>query len=555
MGVKVFEMSPERGRSRRKVYEKKRTDGVFMWRFKQVWSSFWRKDQGLGMIEAAILLPLFLIITFGVMEFGNMYMNRYQVHDVAGAVADYLQANPGATMDTPNGGLTMFVENLGVGLKNTTSGGENQISSKIKIKSATSIQTEAQFNALCSGGDVQSWGNPHLLDADVTNDQNPYYIHVCYPYTYNNITPLSGLSGGLLSGTKTLKGKAIAYVNTNNGGGGGKNGNDGNTPTIANIKCATGQVVVGIYNGSPLCEDLVADGGGVGSGECSRIPGARLSDGSIVADRCSPMVTTAESYLAHDGFFGNGLFFFGGTGVKEGLPVTLPSAWIPLSREMTVPNHPSIYSPNTVDLEETSGALVRLPSGKASCISQECVDGLETLFSSPGKFCENLTAHGRSDWVLPTAAELYVLYNNRKAIGAMSPPKTTKDNYLNTALFFADSRDDSTKAERVADALISFGTTTSPVKTGGFQGDHFDNHANALYNTNNKFKKGGQMIFRPKDVHGTNTPYAWYTQRFWWKNLFSTPNPQLSSLSISHHVDGDVGSAYFGVRCVRQSDQ
>jgi Flp pilus assembly protein TadG len=62
-----------------------------MSRFKHLWLSFWHKDQGLGMIEAAVTLPLFLIITFGVIEFGNMFMARYQARDVADVVADYLK--------------------------------------------------------------------------------------------------------------------------------------------------------------------------------------------------------------------------------------------------------------------------------------------------------------------------------------------------------------------------------------------------------------------------------------------------------------------------------
>jgi Flp pilus assembly protein TadG len=503
------------------------------------------------MIEAAIMLPLFLIITFGVMEFGNMYMNRYQVHDVAGAVADYLQANPGATMDTPNGGLTTFVENLGVGLKNTTSGGENQISSKIKIKSATSIMTEAQFNALCSGGDVQSWGNPYLADADTTNDKNPYYIHVCYPYTYNNITPLSGLSVGALPATKTLKGKAIAYANTNNGGGGGDNPN----PPMVNVKCPAGQFMVGISNTSPLCESVVAGNGG--GGECSRIPGARLSDGSVVADRCSPMVTTAESYVMGivPGFQPSyydqpqsvgyliGQAYHPQWGTVSGLEQVISENWFTLTRDMTIV--PGFHDPlglNNKDLE-VSPALVGLTvSDGPFSVDKNVIDA---QFSSPGKFCENLTAHGHSDWVLPTVAELYIMYNNRNAIGAMSPPRASNIDSpfarSGTALFFADSRNNSAKAERAADALISFGSTIFPVLDANTQ------------LANEQFIKGGQTILRP------NTDADYYSDNFWMNNLNAirgkpTVTP-MDNFRGTIRNDSFSPTGYFGVRCVRQSDQ
>lgn len=513
-----------------------------MSRFKQLWLSFYRQNRGFGMIEAAILLPLFLIITFGVMEFGNMYMNRYQVHDVAGAVADYLQANPGATMDTPNGGLTMFVENLGVGLKNTTSGGENQISSKIKIKSATSIMTEAQFNALCSGGDVQSWANPYLADADTTNDKNPYYIHVCYPYTYNNITPLSGLSGGALPATKTLKGKAIAYVNTNNGGGGGDNPN----PPIVNVKCPAGQFMVGISNTSALCEYVVAGGGG---GECSRIPGARLSDGTVVADRCSPMVTTAESYfLGTTQGYGDDpniwmmlnkpaaeisgmvysylhtltAYVHGGKSLDQDFlsqnnsmqPDQLNKIWLPAdSYSMEGTGNPSAWT----RLEGEEGLN---PDHENSVHEKQ---GYEYLWSG-AKFCENLTAHGHSDWVLPTVAELYIMYNNRTPIGGFSVGTAQKESELynsiprlKTALFSADSRNNvTTQEKRVSDVMVSFGNNKEPTS----------------------FAEG-LIVSKPNN----------------WLEIFNAPFWRASLNIPKDTAESGERLGSFGVRCVRQSNQ
>lgn len=179
-----------------------------MSRLKHLWLSFWQKDQGLGLIETAVALPLFLLITFGLMEFGNMFITRYQVRDVSDSVGDFLQTNPNASSTE----LREFVTNLGFGtLKDTDVGQNNEVFAKIKIQSARAMMTEAQFDALCSGGSVQNWGNP-WAGGSPADDFNPYYIHVCYTYTYKAITPLLTLSGGAFPETKSLRGKAIAYT-------------------------------------------------------------------------------------------------------------------------------------------------------------------------------------------------------------------------------------------------------------------------------------------------------------------------------------------------------
>ena len=225
-------------------------------RFKQLWSSFWRKDQGLGMIEAAILLPLFLIITFGVIEFGNMYMTRYQGRDVASSVGDYLQANPSAS----SGDLQTFVTNLGFGsLKNTGSGEGNNVFTKIKIKSETTMMTAAQFDDLCSGGGDKNWANPWLGN-DPADDKNDYYIHICYPYTYNTITPLPNLTAGAIPETKTMNNKAMAYITKEMSCPDGQvmQSFTGGSATCvakdsAGATCGLGQVVTAVTNGVPTC--------------------------------------------------------------------------------------------------------------------------------------------------------------------------------------------------------------------------------------------------------------------------------------------------------------
>ncbi len=225
-----------------------------MSRFKQVWVSFFRQSRGFGMIETAILLPLFLIITFGVMEFGNMYMTRYQARDVASSVGDYLQANPSAS----SADLETFVTNLGFGsLKNTGSGEENNVFTKIKIQSEKTMMTAAQFDTFCGNGG-KNWANP-WLGGDPADDKNDYYIHICYPYTYNTITPLPDLTGGAISETKTKNNKALAYITKEMSCPNGQvmqsftGGSATCVPRDNNYSCANGQTLEKIVDGNPVC--------------------------------------------------------------------------------------------------------------------------------------------------------------------------------------------------------------------------------------------------------------------------------------------------------------
>jgi Flp pilus assembly protein TadG len=207
------------------------------------------------MIEAAILLPLFLMITFGVMEFGNMYMTRYQARDVASSVRDYLQGNPSAS----SADLQTFVTNLGFGsLKNTGPGEGNNVFTKINIQSGTTMMTAAEFDTLCSGGGVKSYANPWLGDS-TADDKNDYYIHICYPYTYNTITPLSDLTVGAVPETKTLNSKALAYITREMSCPDGQvlqSFTGGSATCVArdrNYSCASGQTLEKIVDGVATC--------------------------------------------------------------------------------------------------------------------------------------------------------------------------------------------------------------------------------------------------------------------------------------------------------------
>ncbi len=227
-----------------------------MSRFKHLGVSFWRKDGGFGVIEAAITLPLFLVITFAVIEFGNMFLVNDQARDVSDDVADFLQANPNTSLAD----LQTFVASLGLGtLKNTGPDGENNVLAKIKIQSEKTMKTDAQFDDFCQNGG-KNWSNPWVReDGDPNNDNNPYYIYICYPYTYKTVTPLSGLTGGALPETRMLRGKAVVYMNAQLTCPAGQfMSNRGGKPvcTQINVQCEEGKFLKGINGTTPDCRSM-----------------------------------------------------------------------------------------------------------------------------------------------------------------------------------------------------------------------------------------------------------------------------------------------------------
>jgi hypothetical protein len=98
-------------------------------RFNNACQNFCKNLGGFGAIEAAIALPIFLVILFGVIEFGNMFFSKNQVSDVAKSTADYLQSKPSAS----SADLKNFTISLGLGvLKGTGEGENNEISAKLR---------------------------------------------------------------------------------------------------------------------------------------------------------------------------------------------------------------------------------------------------------------------------------------------------------------------------------------------------------------------------------------------------------------------------------------
>ncbi len=233
-----------------------------MSRFQHLILSFWRKDQGLGMIEAAVALPVFLLFAFGVMEFGNMYMSYSQSREIANDVGQYLQANPAAS----SADLQNFVANLELGrLASIQDVQANPIFQRLKIKSQTTMMTAQQFDGFCASGG-QNWSNPWP-----NNAPNLYYIHVCHSFNYKFITPLSKLTGGALPETKTIRTKAITstYPKITCPAGFFINNNSGRAEcTKLTTPCPSGQYMVGLKGANPVCKTpkvTVAPSGRIGS--------------------------------------------------------------------------------------------------------------------------------------------------------------------------------------------------------------------------------------------------------------------------------------------------
>ena len=62
--------------------------------FKQVWLSFYRQNRGFGMIETALLLPIFLMFAFAVIDFGNYMIVKNRIVSANQAIASAIQNNP-----------------------------------------------------------------------------------------------------------------------------------------------------------------------------------------------------------------------------------------------------------------------------------------------------------------------------------------------------------------------------------------------------------------------------------------------------------------------------
>jgi hypothetical protein len=235
-----------------------------MSRFKQVWLSFWRKDQGLGMMETALFLPIFLMFAFAVMDFGNYLIVKNRIVSANQAIASAIQNNPTIS----NSDLQTVIQNSLGNLWFNASGGYIGHTG-IAIWAS---KTPPSLSTAPTGPDI--WGikdltNPWLSDTDPSNDNNAYYIGVRVWRGVPLLTPLPKLLNLAVGDRDNKEGTAphgrkntdsFTFVTLNNAScpadqvlqsmtGGAANC----VPRDRNYSCASGQTLEKIVDGNPVC--------------------------------------------------------------------------------------------------------------------------------------------------------------------------------------------------------------------------------------------------------------------------------------------------------------
>jgi Flp pilus assembly protein TadG len=255
--------------------EKQRTNqGVFMSRFKQVWSSFRRKDQGFGMIETALFLPMLLMFVFAVIDFGNYMIVKNRVVNATNAIATAIENNPTMTTSAYNDLNSVLSKIIATNMGEMT----NKDGTSIAIWSSKDVPENPRKTKIPGTEDkdanyqftLRNLENPWLKDNDRSNDNNPYYVGV-YVWRANPwLTPLprllklndvvdpTNIYGDAPYGRKGADAFiAVTLNNTTCPDGQVLQTVKGGTATCvardANYSCPSGQFVTSSNNGIPTC--------------------------------------------------------------------------------------------------------------------------------------------------------------------------------------------------------------------------------------------------------------------------------------------------------------
>jgi Flp pilus assembly protein TadG len=214
--------------------------------FKQVWSSFWRKNQGIGMIETVILLPIFLMFAFAVMDFGNYLIVKNRIVSANQAIASAIQNNP-----------TMTVSDLNVVIQNSlgdlwfNASGDYIGYTGVAIWTSTTVPTPTSAPGWGSGAawEQRNITSPWLSDSDPSNDNNAYYVGLFVWRGVPFLTPLPRLLG-FEEGVTTGFHDAVDGEGAPNGR---KVADSFTFITLNNASCPDGQVLQSMTGGAATC--------------------------------------------------------------------------------------------------------------------------------------------------------------------------------------------------------------------------------------------------------------------------------------------------------------
>jgi hypothetical protein len=255
--------------------------------FKQAWSSFWRKNQGIGMIETALLLPIFLMFAFAVMDFGNYLIVKNRIVSANQAIASAIQNNP--TMTTGAWGSSTDLEKV---IQNSLGNLWFNASGGYIGYTGVSIWTSKTVPTVTS---APGWGShavweqrniksPWLSDSDPSNDNNAYYVGVFVWRGVPFLTPLPKLLG--FDGS--TPGFGDSEESRGNGAPHGRKVADSFTvvthrPSFGDVTCSNGQAIVGFSNGKFIC----GNAGNNYSFSC-RVQTSIGTAGGAVSPACGP---------------------------------------------------------------------------------------------------------------------------------------------------------------------------------------------------------------------------------------------------------------------------
>ena len=146
------------------------------------------QDRGQELAEAAIILPILLIMLFAVIEFGNAYS---VVHTMAGLSREGANiAARGTSLDTT---LQVVITN-GSDIQLSSQGGS--IVTRVQVQSGTPMVTNQVASPGYAGvSRIGTVGNPaqNVGAWGLQNGQDVYAVEVFY--RYNQLTPLGNIIG------------------------------------------------------------------------------------------------------------------------------------------------------------------------------------------------------------------------------------------------------------------------------------------------------------------------------------------------------------------------